>query len=325
MFSSHRRSSTDEVSLSIRSHIACVLILSKTNKSPPSGPLLRGPTFSGFGLSTSLAPPFSLFWLPPFWARLRGTVLTRTSPTWTGPIRTGKLLASLGLGLTRITPITWITPITSGRPLTNIECKVMSLDARVRMEGVTCVERWVTVELERLPVEQESDPSRQLNPKPPKRHRKLTITFHHSLKSRAHFFVVDHNGDKDDDQARSPHMRPSPQTHRVNLDLLFASVNLDSNVSVTCVYTDQWIADILTKGSFALEKWIDVLVPQIMVERAQQRTMDQVTRLSMSPYHSSWKKLCRMSGSLTRSASRSVFSQIVDVPVPQIWKKSSMW
>ena len=51
--------------------------------------------------------------------------------------------------------------------------------------------------------------------------------------------------------------------------------------------------------------------PQIEEERFQLRTVD---RLTMSPYHRSWKKFCRLSRSINRSASRSVFSQIVDVP-----------
>ena len=49
-------------------------------------------------------------------------------------------------------------------------------------------------------------------------------------------------------------------THRVNLDRRLEQVNLDSNMPVKCVYTNQQIADILTKGSFTRDKWNELMI-----------------------------------------------------------------
>ena len=44
-------------------------------------------------------------------------------------------------------------------------------------------------------------------------------------------------------KGRSPHMRHVSRTHRVNLDLLFERINVNSHIAVKYVQTNQQIAD----------------------------------------------------------------------------------
>ena len=51
-------------------------------------------------------------------------------------------------------------------------------------------------------------------------------------------------------KGRRPHVRFVSRRHRVNLDGLFGRVNLESNISVKCVYTNQQIADYFNERFF---------------------------------------------------------------------------
>ena len=54
-------------------------------------------------------------------------------------------------------------------------------------------------------------------------------------------------------------MRHVSRTHCIDLDSLFETVNLDSNISIRHVKTKEHIAYILTKGSFAVSQWNDAM------------------------------------------------------------------
>ena len=50
-------------------------------------------------------------------------------------------------------------------------------------------------------------------------------------------------------------MRHLSRTHRVALDSLFDSVNLDTKIQVKFVDTENQLADMLSKGSFTRDEW----------------------------------------------------------------------
>ena len=54
-------------------------------------------------------------------------------------------------------------------------------------------------------------------------------------------------------------MRHVARTHLVNLDWLVDSVNLDSNISVKHVHTNQQIADFVTT-SLTRDKWNELII-----------------------------------------------------------------
>ena len=56
-------------------------------------------------------------------------------------------------------------------------------------------------------------------------------------------------------KGRSPTMRHVSRTHRVALDWLFDSVNLDSKIQIKYIDTKNQLADILTKGNFTRDEW----------------------------------------------------------------------
>ena len=54
-------------------------------------------------------------------------------------------------------------------------------------------------------------------------------------------------------KGRSPTMRHVSRTHRVALDWLFDRINLDSNIQIKYIDSENQLADILTKGNFTRE------------------------------------------------------------------------
>ena len=57
----------------------------------------------------------------------------------------------------------------------------------------------------------------------------------------------------------SPTMRHVSRTHRVALDWLFDRINLDPKIQIKFVDTKHQLADILTKGNFTRDEWINLL------------------------------------------------------------------
>ena len=53
-------------------------------------------------------------------------------------------------------------------------------------------------------------------------------------------------------------MRHISRTRRVNFDWIFDRINLDSGTQIKYVNTRKQIADILTKGSFSRERWLQL-------------------------------------------------------------------
>ena len=60
-------------------------------------------------------------------------------------------------------------------------------------------------------------------------------------------------------KGRSPTMRHVARTHRVDLDWLIERVKLDPGVRIKFVGTDEQMADMLTKSSFTVAKWENLM------------------------------------------------------------------
>ena len=60
-------------------------------------------------------------------------------------------------------------------------------------------------------------------------------------------------------KGRSPAMRHVSKTHRVALDWLFGSINLDPKIQIKYIDTKNQLADILTKGNFTRDEWNQLL------------------------------------------------------------------
>ena len=54
-------------------------------------------------------------------------------------------------------------------------------------------------------------------------------------------------------------MRHTSRTHRVALDWLFDRINLDSEIQIRYVDAKHQLADMLTKGNFARDEWVNLL------------------------------------------------------------------
>ena len=66
-------------------------------------------------------------------------------------------------------------------------------------------------------------------------------------------------------KGRSPNLRHVGRTHRVDLDWLFDRITKDPAIYVKWVGTKEQLADILTKGSFTAQAWIDLLHLSLML------------------------------------------------------------
>ena len=60
-------------------------------------------------------------------------------------------------------------------------------------------------------------------------------------------------------KGRSPTLRYVSRTHRVDLDWLIERIKRDPGVNIKFAGTDEQLADMLTKGSFTVAKWISLL------------------------------------------------------------------
>ena len=60
-------------------------------------------------------------------------------------------------------------------------------------------------------------------------------------------------------KGRSPTMRRVSRTHRVALDWLFDRINLDHQIQIKYIDTENQLADILTKGNFTRDEWNHLL------------------------------------------------------------------
>ncbi|MHC4951072.1 MAG: hypothetical protein ACYTEU_08835, partial [Planctomycetota bacterium] len=183
-------------------------------------------------------------------------------------------------------PISWICKKQCAVSHSTAEAEVISLDAGVRLEGIPALTFWSTV----IDV---FDPISA-----PKKPNTLTIDERLHLRRQSHdlFGSVDYvppslpikygratlYAMEDNDsvikmivKGRSPNLRHVGRTHRVDLDWLFERINKDPGIFVKWVGTKEQLGDILTKGSFTYQAWLDLLHLSLMMPPSYRKYIDE--------------------------------------------------
>ena len=163
------------------------------------------------------------------------------------------------------------------------EAEVISLDAGLRMDGISALDLWdwVIEACHSSPNQTNKTkdvrkPRRNLSATPQSHKRKHNPTTNTNLD----LIYIDHvqsegihSGSNallcvfEDNEAvikmifkdRSPTMRHVSRTHRVALDWLFDKNNLDPIIQIRYIDTNHQLADILTKGNFTRDEWDNLL------------------------------------------------------------------
>ena len=175
------------------------------------------------------------------------------------------------------------------------ESEIISLDTRLRLDGLPALELWDLIVSVLGNVSRVSDRSGQPECdvlKHHKSHKKIDVMKDidivpsnvQSARQEALLYVFEDNEAviKMIIKGRSPTMRHVSRTHRVALDWLFARINLDSKIQIKYSDTKNQLADILTKGNFTRDEWNHLLnlfnishfsstvCTAVMAKRAQQ-------------------------------------------------------
>ena len=150
------------------------------------------------------------------------------------------------------------------------ESEILSLDAGLRMDGSLALDLWdLVIEVlrttQRIPkptraCTRETGAKTQITPKIEQvLDQNLDLSNIDQVPSNAHLsekesklYIFEDNEAviKMIIKDRSPTIRHVSRTHRVALDLLFDRINLDPNVQIMYVESQNQLADILTKGQF---------------------------------------------------------------------------
>ena len=72
-------------------------------------------------------------------------------------------------------------------------------------------------------------------------------------------------------KGRSPTFRHIPRTHRVDLDWLVERIKVDPGIQMKYVGTNEQMADMLTKASFTVQKWKNMLSMHQIGEAGNQK------------------------------------------------------
>ena len=152
------------------------------------------------------------------------------------------------------------------------ESEIISLDTRLRLDGLLALELWDLIVSVLGNVSRVSD-----NPGRPeidthkrqKSQSRIDVTKDidavpsnvQSARQEALLYVFEDNEAviKMIIKGRSPTMRHVSRTHRVALDWLFDRINLDSKIQIKYIDTKNHLADILTKGNFTCDEWDHLL------------------------------------------------------------------
>ena len=115
-------------------------------------------------------------------------------------------------------------------------------------------------------------------------------------------------------KGRSPTKRHVFRTHRVALDWLFDRINLDPQVQIKYIDTQNQLADMLTKGNFTRDEWNHLLClvnishfsstdcSEVMSKRTQEESGEERVTAKSKPMMSS---TARAPSTLSSSASES--------------------
>ena len=164
-------------------------------------------------------------------------------------------------------PISWMCKKQTAVSHSSTESEIISLDTRLRLDGLPALELWDLIVSVLGNVSRVSDGSGQHSDvhKRHKSHKKIDVMKDidsvpsnvQPARQEALLYVFDDNEAviKMIIKGRSPTMIHVSRTHRVALDWLFDRINLDSKIQIKYIDTKNQLADILTKGNFPREEW----------------------------------------------------------------------
>ena len=148
------------------------------------------------------------------------------------------------------------------------ESKIISLDASLRMDGISELDLWdliVTVlhGNTNQSKQVQGDLSTSLTRKkiPGKIDDLIDVDLVSSTANSSHkedilYIFEDNEAEiKMIIKGRSPTMRHVSRTHRVALDWLFDRINLDTKIQIKYIDTKNQLADKLIKGNFTRDEW----------------------------------------------------------------------
>ena len=197
-------------------------------------------------------------------------------------------------------PISWMCKKQTSVSHSSTESEIISLDARLRLDGLLALELWDLIVSVFGNISHISDRTEKpLNgeDKHHKSHNKIDVMHDidsvpsnaQSAHQEALLYVFEDNEAviKMIIKDRSLTMRHVSRTHRVALDWLFDRINLDPKIQIKYIDTKNQLADILTKGNFTRDEWNHLLTlfnishfsstvcTTAMAKRAQQETGEE--------------------------------------------------
>ena len=173
-------------------------------------------------------------------------------------------------------PISWMCKKQTLVSHSSTESEIMSLDAGLRLDGIPTLYLWdliVAVLGNTYQSNQERGVEVRVAPHKLQTRKKShgmvddldnvdfissNVQFSHQ---EASLYVFEDNEAviKMIIKGRRPTMRHVSRTHRVALDWLFDGINLDSQIQIRYIDTENQLADILTKGNFTRDGWNHLL------------------------------------------------------------------
>ena len=165
-------------------------------------------------------------------------------------------------------PISWMCKKQTSVSHSSTETEIISLDAGLRLDGITALDLWDLIVTVLGNANQSNDARRDLCPNQ-REVRAVPHTLQKRKKSHGiiddldnvnvnssrkeallYIFEVNESVIKMIIKGRSPTMRHVSRTHRVALDWLFDRINLDSKIQIKYIDTNNPLADKLTKRKF---------------------------------------------------------------------------
>ena len=167
-------------------------------------------------------------------------------------------------------PISWMCKKQTSVSHSSTESEIISLDAGLRLDGITALDLWDLIVSVLGNITQKHDRTvrpvvcSHTNHKLKQSQRVINnldnVDFMPSNVRSSHqetlLYVFEDNEAviKMIIKGRSPTMRHVSRTHRVALDWLFDRINLDPKIQIKYIDTKNQLADMLTKGSFTRDE-----------------------------------------------------------------------
>ena len=175
------------------------------------------------------------------------------------------------LGSHTSVPKSWMCKQQTSVSHSSTESEIISLDAGLRLDGISALDLWDLIVSVFGSVIQTSDRTERpvVNDKDQRSEGMANVLNHidcvssnvNSSHQEALLYEFEDNEAviKMIVKGRSPTMRHVSRTHRVALDWLFDRINVDPKILIKCIDTKNQLADDLTKGNFTRDEWNHLL------------------------------------------------------------------